>query len=248
MLKCVLDQRIDDASHAASPPAYNLQPSTTAASAALATHWPTSIAYGTSNPWSRAALVDFGRHSVLYNCTTLSQYTVGTNRSTFVSHQNALAAYQGSATPELVVYEGSYSPNMPPGIESGTDPAGHYLISALCADLYYDPTYYDTETALLAVSQQSGISKFCAFALATQFLAAPGADGIAAEVWSYALYHAQPFGLGDGSTASNGAATRTSFGSTISSPTTSTIPPSSSARGTIGSTSQAPSLSPARSM
>ena len=81
-----------------SPPAFNLMPSPTVAAAKLATHWPTSIAYGASTPWTRKAYWDVFRHFMAYNPTYINDFN---------SHQSLLATYTGGTMPQLVGYEGS---------------------------------------------------------------------------------------------------------------------------------------------
>ena len=180
----------------ASPPTYNLMPSYLAASAAVASHWPTSIAYGTS-PWSKAALADVLRHMTLYNPLTLSNH---------LAQQKVLNSYLGTTIPLLVAYEGSLQTIIPTGVETGPDPAGYYLRNALSIDLYYDPNFYDVEQAFELSCQYQGFSLFNMFDSGVEFQNTGNADGNESDSWSYGIYHAQPTGRGDGSTASNGLA------------------------------------------
>ena len=170
-------------------------PSCVTAWAALATHWPTSIMYGATNPWSRAAVLDLYKYSILYNLS----YT-----STAAWHQAILDGYQGSSIPKLVCYEGGLQTNTPIGVETGPDPAGYYLRGALSADLSYDPAYYYAETATSLLTQQAGASFICNFTTGIQFYNTGDYDGNGCYVWSYQNYQNQPFGMGDGTIASSG--------------------------------------------
>jgi hypothetical protein len=176
------------------PPAVSLVPSNFLASAALATHWPTSIAYMLSTPVPRHAYLEFFRHYLLY----------GSQNGNYVGHQvalNAYAAATGYPMPALTGYEGGIQVVTPSGIETAPNPDGSYLGTALTNDCFYDPAMYDVETAFYLASQQGGCSPTNIFMLAGAF---PGANYDEPYVWSMAIYSSQPFGKGDGSLASNG--------------------------------------------
>ena len=196
-----------------SPPAYNLMPSPITAAALLATHWPTSIKYGASNPWSRAAYLDYWRHALTYDG---NNYPAGNNGGTdgsgfngnFAGHVQQLAncRYSTGPMPALVGYEGGNELLIPANIETGPDPTGNYLRGQLTIDLNYDPAIYDSELAFYSLCQQGGMSAISYFHLCGGLGSATGADGPNSYIWPLTLWESQPFGKGDGSTASNGQA------------------------------------------
>ena len=185
------------------PPAYNLMPSTTAAASLLATHWPTSIAYRQSNPWTRSAYLDFYRHGMAYN----TQYV-----GALVSHQAVLNSFNSGAAsttvPALVGYEGGLQQIVPPNVQTGADAAGYYLANQLATDVYYDPAIYDCDIAFFEYCQAGGMSEVCVYELA-------GPIGItgntSVDIWPQAIWENQPFGRGDGTTASSGQAVTNKF-------------------------------------
>jgi hypothetical protein len=183
-----------------SPPAVNLQPSNTLAAALTATHWPTSIAYLNANVWSRTAYMEFWRH--------VTKYNVGDNFA--LQHQVNLNNYTAGPIPQFVAYEGDYQIVVPAGVATADDPTGYSLGNALAFDMYYDPATYDWETTFFQFCQQYGFQMINPFFLCGN----PYVSEIitaAAEPWIEVAWQSQPFGKGDGSTASNGAGVTNQF-------------------------------------
>ena len=186
-----------------SPPPYNLQPGIVSAAAQLATHWPTSIAYLNPNPIPRAAYMDYCRHAVKYIAgnSSFGGYNL------IMQQQEAANAYWGASlsppvVPQIISYEGDLQQLVPPGVETGADPAGYYLRGQLSDDLIYDPSVYDWETAFYQAYQQAGLQLLTSFLLGS-FSSGKG-ETAESYLWVFTRWENQPFGKGDGSLASNG--------------------------------------------
>jgi hypothetical protein len=160
------------------------------AAAALASGWPTSRAYGTTMPWTRAMYIDLYRHVLKYDST------VNGPTSFFAQNLAALATYTAGPTPLLVGYEGGLETLVPGGIETGPDPEGFYLTAQLAHDIYYAPEIYDAEMAHYQSAQAGGMSWITLYRLAGPFF---GQYSWSQAVWSSAIWSGQPVGKGDGS-------------------------------------------------
>ncbi len=166
----------------------------------LATHWPTSLSYMSNVNWSRTAYMDWLRYGMKYS--TKNSYAV--NHQSLMTQYAMLTSNPTAAIPQLVCYEGDLQTLVPTGVQTGTDPAGNYLRTALTADLYFEPTLYDWETAFYEFCQQSGISVMTSFFLSGIIGNMGGVDGSIAALWAFTNWASQPVGKGDGSVASNG--------------------------------------------
>ena len=185
---------------AVSPPASNLILNAVQACAATESHWPTSLAYKTPIPWSRAAYLDYFRHVLFY---LQGPGTYNGPQGMLQEHIAYLKQYTVTSTvPQLVGYEGIVGSLMPGSICTGNDPNGMRLEAAATRDMFYDPAVYDAKMAFYWELQQQGMTLLSEFTLASPFYGA--GSGAGTEIYCNATWNGQPAGHGDGTKAGNG--------------------------------------------
>ena len=161
----------------------------------LFTQSPLSTEQNQPNPWTFEMMNTIYRHNIVY-----CEY----NRLSYLGHQQACNAYAiatGNPVPRIVGYEGGPASVVPGGAgEGGKDPYGNEGYDQVWHDIHSDPSRYFVEQAYYQTAQQGGQYYQPVFYLA----GAPNPPF--ANDYQLAIYNGQPFGKGDGSTASNGVA------------------------------------------
>ena len=150
---------------------------------ACASIYPTqsdSVAYGTSYPWTVAQWCDVLRHYVKYGFdnnggTGYLQYCV----KGIASYSATTAGQSAAFVPQLVGYESCLETLAP--LVAGSS---GYLQHIATHDIYYNPDYYDVETAFLQACQFGGMNWQCHYV----YLASRQEGANQYKVLDYGLY------------------------------------------------------------